>query len=227
MDKDTQAAREMVKQMSPGKKFKYYLGYYKFYVLAAIIVLVAAASLLNTMINKKTPALYLGVLDGTQINSQRIIDDLTERLELKAGETITVFSNLSVKADENAEGYYNSMTIYIAANHLDIVFADEEGVTYLGKSGALRDVSEYLSGDLASVYESRITQFEALSEGNGMSEGDSFSLQNVAVDLTGTKAIEALGLSDKTCYMVVIANSERTEQIQAFMDYLYELETSD
>ena len=224
-DKTTQAARDMVAAMSFGEKVKYCLGYYKIHILVTAVVLVAGIMLLHTILDKQTSLMYFGVLGGEAIDSATLTEEMESRLGAGEKETITVYTGLTTKPEDTGEEYYSLLTVHIAARELDVVFADVQSVSYLGRSGALSLTEEWLTGKAAEIYGDRVAEFEYLTEGNGMDDNDVCVQAPVAVDLSGSLAMEALGLDESTPYMIVISKSDRTQEIQTFLNYLYEIET--
>lgn len=224
-DTDTIIARKEVAKLPFREKVKYYIGYYKFHALAVVIIGIALFFFIRHQVTKETPLMYFGVLNSSQINEELLIEEMTTRLAAADRETVTVHKGLDTKADDDGESYYLLLQIYLAADELDVIFTDEEGLTYLAKSGACLDPAEWLDGELAKLWSERSVKGEALEQGSSIDvEEATYVTRDIAVDLTGTEAMKTLGLSEDTPYLLVASSSERTEQIATFMDYLYELE---
>lgn len=223
-DYDTQEAKNRVAQMSFGEKFKYYLGYYKIHLIVGLCILVGVILFVKDIVTKDQYVMYFGLVNGETIEKEALQEDMKEVLECTGRENVQVYTDLSTTASAAQTGeMYSMLAIYLAADELDIIFTDQEGIDFLGASNALIVTEQWLTPELKELWADQIVDVK-IDESAGMEDAKLVD-RPAAVDIKGTKLMEMLGLDEKDHYLVMAAASERFEEVEKFCNYVYEMET--
>lgn len=206
MDADRKAAKEAVKNMPRGQRIKYYIGYYKIHALVTVVLLIAVALFIRTMLTHQTSVMYFGTMNSERIDEQYLNTAMKEVLGLGEKEKITVHKDLSSLP---VYGEQDKVSLYLAVDQLNVVFSDEEGVKFMVDSEACLQMKYWCDMENYPKWKDRVYSY------NGY---------DVAIDISGLPIMEKLVLEDDIKYILVTAKAGNEEYIKLFLDWVYEME---
>ncbi|MBQ0043288.1 MAG: hypothetical protein KBS85_08260 [Lachnospiraceae bacterium] len=250
-DQDTMRARELVSQMDKKDKFKHFVYYHRIQLIIAGVLIVVGIYALVAFLNRIDCLMYIGIVNGTSTKEDVIVSEMEAMLECKDRQIVTVKNSLMTQEperDPEAKGvFFSDFQLTMASGDLNVIFADEDGVKYLAENAYLYTIDEWLPDNLKEIWSDRITEFTAYNLGKydvmswsefmktidvetneptevPESSQEEYAVQQMAINIAGTKVHELFGLPENVCYLVVPNSTEDSELIQKFCDYLVELE---
>lgn len=125
--------REALKHGTPKQKFTYFMDYYKWYVIIAVLVVVVGSYTIYEIANKKETALYTILLNAMELDASEYnagfaeaagIDTDTYQLLFDASTRIDINS-----MDESTMANSQKLMAHLAAGELDIMITDTNSIT--------------------------------------------------------------------------------------------------
>lgn len=153
--------REALKHGTFKEKFTYFLDYYKWYVIAAVLVLCFAGSLIYQTVTQKDRAIFVALLNVYELEPA---EEYPNRFAEYAGldpETYEVFFDTSMHMDssdltaydENTMATTQKLMVYLAAKEIDILVASESTTNSYAYNEMFYDLSALLSEEQYEKYE--------------------------------------------------------------------------
>ena len=148
-------ARQEMKDMPMGKKLEYIFGYYKWYILIAVFLVVFVVSYVNGYISNKDPVLSGFILNSkyhdTFSRENEVIQKLTEDFlstqeAVPEGEAIYIDYSMQYNPDDylamSNQAVINQIAANASAGSLDFVFGDTPSVMKLAYMEMFRDLRQ-------------------------------------------------------------------------------------
>ena len=201
MDEDRRRAKEAVRAMGRKEKIKYYLGYYKFHILVVAVLAILLALFIRDRMTYKKPVFFFGIMNSDRIDEQYLVEEANEILKLGEKETTMVHKNMYSSPGMESE-FQDYLTVYLAADELNILFTDETGVKYMADSDACVPVENWGVGETLANREDVVFSYEG---------------KNVAIDFSDTELFRELKLEEDIHYLLVVNKPGREEQVAAFL----------
>lgn len=225
MDQDRQKAKELVRALPLKQKIIYYLDNYKYHLIVALILIIGLVALVRTELARKEPLLYFGLINSTQIDSQKLTEQMCSRLSASDKQTVTVYTGLYTDPDQTVDAFnsMNLLAIHLAAGELNLVFSDETGISSLAASGACRSVNDWLPAEYEEEWGARIQMFPAPTSDSDAASMDAPADFPAALDLSGLAIMNELYLDDKTHYLAVINKEFPEDRLREFLAYMHGL----
>ncbi len=151
--------REALKHGTPKQKLAYFLDYYKWQTIAAVVAIIVLVSFIYEQVTKKEDLLYATFLNcvSAQDASSVLSEDFLGRLgadpaksQISIDNTLTITDNA---LDETTYASIQKMTVYIAAKELDLIACDEEVLNRYAYDEILFDLRDVLSPEQIKAYE--------------------------------------------------------------------------
>lgn len=214
-----QSEKEKLKSMSIKDKFWYIGSYYKFHILAAVLVISLTAAIIP-IVRRNSMEM---VLNCAVINHQLTpeeeklvnrefrdfygIDSKTQRWSFN--------SSLIIKTENPTEYSYSSMakiSAWVASNDLDLILSETAMIDYYAQMDGLIDLEAWLPDDLKTALKPYFYYTENFDGGQ-----QAYGLN-----------LESTPLGQKTWHLTppvlsVIMNSERSDAVCSFIRYIYGL----
>ena len=223
LTKEQQAVKDSIAKMSTMEKVSYYVNTYKFHALAIIVVVAFVVSVLRSVLTNPSMEFYVGVINGKSFNSDYVNETLPAALVLGTRQEICIYEDLSTDANGYGGGYYNLIDMYIMADEMNVAFCDEAGLAYLNNLGNVVEAESWMTDDLYKLWSDRVLDCEVTEDTTADLEVIK-GVYPVAVDISGTKVMETLGLDEKTHYMIGVCTYEHEYYMKLFSKYLYNIE---
>ena len=228
------------KELSFSDKVRYIFGYYKYYMLAAVIIIAAAGYTIYSFVqNNYDIKCNIVVVDGKITGYDTYSDDITknftryigldgkkERVELDCHYSLTI-KPLDQEANISQNKIYilasvGSIDGYMAnRDYIDYFSTDAETFLYDLKTGALIRASLKIGAILAGCTDDELAK---IGEENIIyyTTADKTRIP-IAVDLTNTKVKTDTDLTlESPCYGVVVS-AKNPENAIAFIRYAFDL----
>ena len=150
--------REALKHGTPKQKFAYFLDYYKWYVVVAIVVMVFIGSLIYQALTHKDIVFYAALVNVFEMDSN---DEHARQFAEYAGvdtdEYEIVFdSSLHIDTasmDQETITSTQKLMVYIAASEIDVLMMDGVTLEQYAYNETLTDLREVLSPEQIEAYE--------------------------------------------------------------------------
>lgn len=150
--------REALKHGTPKQKFTYFMDYYKWYVIIAVIIIIVGVYTVREILNRKDTALYTCLLNTIELETAAEynagfaetinLDTDTWQLIFDANTWIDVNS-----MDENTMANSQKLMAHLAAGELDIMITDKDSITNYAYQDNFLTMEELLSPEEYEKYE--------------------------------------------------------------------------
>lgn len=242
--------REALKNGTLKQKFNYFLDYYKWYVVVAVLILIFAGSLIYQTVTRKERGIYCVLLNayGTeQSDEYPLLFGEYAGIDPDTYDIIfdnSMFLNSSDIAsyDENTVATTQKLMVLIAARELDTLTASESTINSYAYNDTFYDLSALLTKDQYEKYEpyfyymdrAVLREMEEMEVGSDdyVSIPDYPSPRNpesmeepvpVGIYLDEAPGIKEHYLfTDETVIVTVLANTEHTENAVKYIDFLFQ-----
>lgn len=211
--------REKLKQMNRKDKLWYIWSYYKFHMMAAVIVVFLIYAVASTVYRSSfTTALYCMCINSrteAEMDFTPLEEDFAAWLDLGSKETITTETSFISYGDAATDYSYASMakiTALVSAKDLDIMLCDSETLNHYASLSAYLDLEASLPPELLALVSDRLFY----------TTGADGVARAYAIDLSGTEFAEAVGLAQQPPLLSIISNSERTDNVFALLRYIFD-----
>ena len=153
-DKETEALKKRLAEMTLTEKVKYFFSYYTPHFLLCVLAVFILISGIIYNIRKKTAVLYLAFANTSvgSIMESRLTDDFLDDAGFsRRRNEVILYKDMYLSTDaslENHEYAYASQLKLMASvegKKLDLVLMNRESYDYLSRRGYLLDLSEALS----------------------------------------------------------------------------------
>lgn len=185
---------------------EYVWDYYKLHIISAVIVIILAGSLINTIFINPAPKQYVGVavygvpMDYSSIDAlQQLLDDMVVPDTHKPGYA-AMADNFYMDEDSNPQvsmALSQKFAALMMMGELDIIIADIDEFETLVDGGNFNALTEVLAEPQLELLADRLVCMDDTSQFYG-------------VDITGSRALEACGieLEHPTAGFVITSNNQ-------------------
>lgn len=220
LKEESKRERQKLSQMSGRDKLWYIWEYYKFHIIATILVIGLAVSIGTAIYsNRFDNALYMLVLNdksGGENSTEEMSQSLEEYLKLGKDEQVLIDDSLSVSFDSTTTemGYASlaKITALITTKDLDVIIADTASMEHFGGLGAFTDLGKELPADLYELVKDHL--YYTISP-DGVSYPCAISLEST--DFSGMSGVKLT-----PPYLGILSNTQHKEASLALIRYLFE-----
>ena len=212
--------RQKLKNMSWKDRAWYVWEYYKFHLLAVILV-IGVLSTIGTMIYRQTFTTRLSVAiindrSAGASSSALLESELREYMGCGKKDLIEINEGLMVDFNEESTSQYGYATLakisaLVASKSLDVFIGDQEAVDHYGTVNAFQDLEAYLPPEIYSLAEGSVYS----------TEDEQGILKPVALSLEGTSFADQTGIVMNPPYLAVMSTSQHKEEVLQMIEYLF------
>lgn len=192
--------------------------YYKLPIFGVILVLAIIIYAIYQYLNPE-PEVALTVAmvntDLTGIEGGDFIDNYLNEFCDPENEQIDLNTSLAiVTGPDSTSGSATSLQVFvamIAAEELDVVFADTDTLSYLSSNSSMLEPEEYLTKEEMELFEPYFIYTED-SEGNTIACG---------IDLSTSEKFQEAGLYSRDAAIGIASTTHRTEKAVEFLHYVF------
>lgn len=207
-------------------KFQYFVEYYKWHVLGAIVIIAFLFSLIKAFVTHKDfafQALFINSIQGFEIT------DFAEGLDIDLDEYEAIIDdgNKLIVGGDAADPQNNYATAQkimamVSAKDVDVIVAPEDIITYYSGTEMFGDLRDYFSEDVLNSLGDKVIWYDVEIPG----EGDEVIIKHlpIAIDVTDAKK-----LNDNMCFYseypilyTIIVNSKNPQYGVDFYTYINE-----
>lgn len=205
--------REKLASMSPKKKWEYIWGYYKWWILGFVLLIVITVSGVQNMQYQRRDLLISGVFINTSTSAEGyafVSEDYWAYAGADGGTRVELIEARSIRYNVEQPSSYDvnailSIDTQIASQTLDYIIGDASAMEFYDQQKSLLDLSDLLSPE-------QLSGLPTVSTENGI----------VAIELTGSKLARQFGLSTEPSYIFFPVNTPRRENCGVFLSYLFQ-----
>ena len=239
--------REALKHGTPKQKFTYFMDYYKWYVIIAVIVIIMGIYTVREIMSRKDTALYTCLLNTIELESaEQYNADFAEIINLDADKYRLIFDSstwIDINAmDENTMANSQKLMAHLAAGELDIMITDSDSITNYAYQDSFLSMEELLSPEQYEKYQPYFYYIDlaALEEWNEYIDNPDNLMLEIVFDFPDPRKPEemesplAIGIfldeceEFRTCYHFqsddvvfgVFGNTSRRETVLQYLEYL-------
>jgi hypothetical protein len=226
--------RKAFREMSPRDRGDYLLTYYKLPLVLLLTVILVVGSFVHKAVTKKTPVLYVGLVNvtvGSGLESSLTTEFLHTLGESHRKSSVELYKGLVLTDDPSSEAYqyvYASRMKVLAAmesREFDVVLMNQEAYDTFSQSGYLAALEPLLGdGDaLVPFLTKNLVIYEDNAEEHAMDESvpyEAVTGEEVnAVECSGFPLFHEAGM-EGPLYLGLIANSPRVENAVDYLRFL-------
>lgn len=150
--------REALKHGTPKQKFTYFMDYYKWHVIIAVIVIIMGIYTIREIMNKRDTALYTCLLNTIELEgAQEYNAGFAEAIELDTNTyQLTFDANTWIDMnamDESTMANSQKLMAHLAAGELDIMITDKDSIANYSYQDNFLTMEELLSPEQYEKYE--------------------------------------------------------------------------
>jgi hypothetical protein len=220
--REIKSEKQKLKEMSFHEKLEYINAYYKYKLLATIIILGIIISLFYTILTPKDETVFNAAILNQYLDSQKkdeLITDFSKYLDISEKQNI-VFDDSFYMSDNNSPITASSTALeklqtYVYTNQLDVIIADESVFKDFANWGYFDNLNDRLPTDLYS----KLTEQLFISTTQDDSEEKAYGIY-----LTDNKVIRDLGILAEKPVIGIVANSKYKNNSISFLRYIFDLQ---
>ena len=149
--------REALKHGTLKQKFRYFLDYYKWYVVAAVAIVGFAASMIYNMVTRKDMAFSVSLINAFDIGSgDEYLASFTEYAGIDTEEfDIMADSSMQIdytSTDQNTAASIQKLMVLVAAGEIDALLSDEAVIEQYAYSETFYDLRDVLTAEQLDAY---------------------------------------------------------------------------
>lgn len=151
--------RDAIKNGTPKQKLSYFIYYYKWHVIAAVLVVLAVISLIRHYVNQKDIAFYACLVNSVEgENTAEYIQSFADYAGIDTNAYEICFDTSILISDpeenpETIEAASQKLMIYIAAGNLDVLLTDATSIQHYANAQIFYDLRDFLTPEQTKLYE--------------------------------------------------------------------------
>lgn len=215
---DPRSEKDKLKSMSKKDRIWYIWAYYKFHIIAVIVVIgiiySVASSFLHNNYDTALYCIYLNSRSDTEIDTAPLEQEFGEFLGLGKKDKIVTETSFVSFGDNASEFSYAEMakiTALVASKDLDIIIGDSETLEHYASLSGFTDLETLLPADLLDTVRPDLVYVS----------GEDGVKHAYGISLSGTRFAEASHLAQDPPLLGIISNSTRKDTAAALIDYIF------
>lgn len=227
-DKDTQYSKICFRKLSNTEKLEYIWDYYKFHFLGVLLLLSFAIAGLFIWQQNLKPTLLNSYLLNTDWGDEQAQELLKEYADYYSYDlenynayfNSSVFIDTSIK-DQMSTVAYTKVMSDLDVKETDFYFCNKEMFDYFGERETFLNLETSMPKDLFTRFQNKLVVANLYNE-----EGKVTSNYVAGIDISDSPVLARLQqerkiYEDGKIYFTVPYNSERTDEVWKFLEFLY------
>ena len=203
-----------------GKRMRYYFDFFKFHLLAILILAVIVFFVLKDIVFAPDMILNGYIVNRTEIpaiTDEEFITSFPEYTNIDTKKHRVYFSSELFLNDSDIESTAKLIAT-ASAGDINFLICNEETFDRLGKMGLLSDINTY--PELQSKYSDRLIVYDHTK--NDTSEDDSLGLKPYGIDVSESAVLKSFNAfkEDENVYLCIGINSNMNDTVLAFIDWI-------
>ena len=203
-----------------GKRMRYYFDFFKFHLLAILIVGVIIFFVLKDIVFAPDVILNGYIVNRTEIpaiTDEEFITSFPEYTNIDIKKHRVYFSSELFLNDSDIESTAKLIAT-ASAGDINFLICNEETFERLSKMGLLEDINRY--PELQSKYNDRLIVYDHTK--NDTSEDDSLGLKPYGINVSESAVLKSFNAfkEDENVYLCIGINSELNDTVFAFIEWI-------
>ena len=203
-----------------GKRMRYYFDFFKFHLLALLVVGVIVFFVLKDIVFAPDVILNGYIVNRTEIpaiSDEEFITSFPEYDNIDTKKHRVYFSSELFLNDSDIESTAKLIAT-ASAGDINFLICNKETFDRLGKMGLLEDINKY--PELQSKYNDRLIVYDHTK--NDTSEDDSLGLKPYGINVSESAVLKSFNAfkEDENVYLCIGINSELNDTVFAFIDWI-------
>ena len=203
-----------------GKRMRYYFDFFKFHLLAILILAVIVFFVLKDIVFAPDMILNGYIVNRTEIpaiTDEEFITSFPVYTNIDTKKHRVYFSSELFLNDSDIESTAKLIAT-ASAGDINFLICNEETFDRLGKMGLLSDINNY--PELQSKYSDRLIVYDHTK--NDTSEDDSLGLKPYGIDVSESAVLKSFNAfkEDENVYLCIGINSNMNDTVLAFIDWI-------
>lgn len=221
--REEQTEKEKWKQMNSREKWQYFVDYYLFKVVVAVIIVGVVGSLIWHFVKPKDETiLYVAVIDESL--DEKKLADMTAALEKMyqadgKHQKVLIDDSFYMK-----DGALEKLEVYLESKQVDAIIADEKTFKKMAGYGFFEDAGAFAKENNITGYESSYIYAKGYKDSDEVSFEDNETAKGeklpYGISLTDAKTYTDMTSYAKKPVFAVAANSQHRENTAKFFEYL-------
>ncbi len=223
LEEEVRLQKQKLKDMTTKEKASYYVYYYKWHALAAVVVVALVIYLVTSVLSRKDEAFYCVFMnvDHAFVETTELSADFEAYAGINSKKYKSVFDTTIYTKNDNpmfAEDAYDStmrLSAMFMANQVDVLCSDTATLDGYVAEDSLKDLHEYFTDEELD----KLSQNGLIYTAKG-ADGKDFP---AAVRITDSDKLKSVGIYDDSSvvYAAVVGNAPHGEYFRTFISYLY------
>ena len=203
-----------------GKRMRYYFDFFKFHLLAILILAVIVFFVLKDIVFAPDVILNGYIVNRTEIpaiSDDEFITSFPEYTNIDIKKHRVYFSSELFLNDSDIESTAKLIAT-ASAGDINFLICNEETFERLSKMGLLEDINRY--PELQSKYNDRLIVYDHTK--NDTSEDDSLGLKPYGINVSESAVLKSFNAfkEDENIYLCIGINSELNDTVFAFIEWI-------
>ena len=203
-----------------GKRMRYYFDFFKFHLLAILILAVIVFFVLKDIVFAPDMILNGYIVNRTEIpaiTDEEFITSFPVYTNIDTKKHRVYFSSELFLNDSDIESTAKLIAT-ASAGDINFLICNEETFDRLGKMGLLSDINNY--PELQSKYSDRLIVYDHTK--NDTSEDDSLGLKPYGIDVSESAVLKSFNAfkEDENVYLCIGINSNMNDTVLAFIEWI-------
>lgn len=233
-------ARKVWQTKTGPEKIKYFVYYYKWWVIGIAVAVAIVGSMVYDFATRKESVFQVVVVNGEYndyYDYKSLIDDFAQKNIEYDPKTQEVLIDSNAHVDINALDQMNQMTVQkvflnVAAEELDVLLCDKEFMELACRQSCAHDLEKVLPPEMFEKYKDQIYWFDMTQipideiddedkSGEELTEEERFRAFSIDIsDFYKVKETKMYPYNDGEAYALIPANTKQLENAIAFIEYL-------
>ena len=203
-----------------GKRMRYYFDFFKFHLLALLVIGVIVFFILKDIVFAPDVILNGYVVNRTEIpaiTDEEFITSFPEYINIDTKKHRVYFSSELFLNDSDIESTAKLIAT-ASAGDINFLICNEETFERLGRMGLLSDLNNY--PELQSKYNDRLIVYDHTK--NDTSEDDSLGSKPYGIDISESAVLKSFNAfkEDENVYLSIGINSNMNDTVLAFIEWI-------
>lgn len=212
-----QKFKKTMKELTWKERLQHLWEYYKWFGIGAVVIIAMAVSIVISVTQNSREMLYSGVCINLSMSDEGnayVTDGWFDKLDGNEKTAQVELSPMSLNTGVDtmtdiAMAGGEKLIAMITTGDLDYMFMDASSLTYVGNSGMISPLNEFLSQEMIAKFEGKIVTLQI--------DGKNYM---AAIDISDLPFVKKnMGSKDKV-YIGFPGNTSRTDKNEAFLQFL-------
>ncbi len=213
---------KVVNERTFKQKVSYFFFYYKFHIVAFVIILAVIINIVHTIANKKVPYLQVAMVNAYQsVDYDAFFEEYQSTLDYDTNKMkCSIDPTYIIATDPEKQNGFDTQAIQrifyaTASGKIDVLIADEYNFKWMAESGYFKNFDEILNEEQREKYSGLLLNCKVSSNADLVDEISGIEVDAARVLKDGN------WYPDGKVYVGIVMESERIDASMDFIEYLF------